>query len=155
EQRGDRSAAENYYDLAMRCEGACDDFGLPAEYLGFLSKGRRYEKLWQIYSSLPDNCKNADRVKIFAAVAAVKLDQLGYLEAFFAEEHYDIREGETSLTDIWFEFCARRMAKERGIQPLSDTALDALIDEAWDTCPPDPEIDFRMSFDKKNRYRVQ
>jgi hypothetical protein len=47
------------------------------------------------------------------------------------------------------------MAKERGIDPTDLAALDALIDEAWDTCPPSEDIDFRMSFDKKNRYRVQ
>ena len=25
---------------------------------------------------------------------------------------------------------------------------------AWDECPPDPAIDFRMSKSKANRYRV-
>ena len=66
----------------------------------------------------------------------------------------DIREGENSLTDVWFEFCARRMAKERGIDPTDTEALDKLIDEAWETCPPDPRIDFRMSFVRRKGYRV-
>ena len=46
------------------------------------------------------------------------------------------------------------MAKERGITELTDEVLQDLMDEAWDIYPPDPSIDFRMSFDKKTRYRV-
>ena len=46
------------------------------------------------------------------------------------------------------------MALERGIENLSCKELDELIDEAWDTCPPDPSIDFRMSVSKNDGYRV-
>ena len=76
-----------------------------------------------------------------------------FLRFFIAEEHFDIREGETTLTDVWFEYCARNMAKERGIA-LTDEVLETLIDEAWESCPPNPEIDFRMSFDRSVKYRV-
>ena len=58
------------------------------------------------------------------------------------------------MTNIWFEFCALKLAAERGITDLTPEILDSLIDEAWDLCPPDKSIDFRMSVDKKNRYRV-
>jgi hypothetical protein len=151
-QRGNVRAAEEYYDLALGCEGAYDDFGLASEYLGFLAKNARYEKLWSEYERLPENCERADRVRIHASVAAVKLGKIEYLERFFSEEHYDIREGENTLTDVWFEFCARKLAKERGIT-LTDENLEALIDEAWEKCPPDPSIDFRMSFDRSIKYR--
>ena len=30
-----------------------------------------------------------------------------------------------------------------------------LIDEAWEKCPPPESIDFRMSFDRDNKYRVE
>ena len=153
-QRKNFEKAERYYDLAIRCEGAFDDFALASEYLGFLYNRGRYEKLWNLYSSLPENCKKPDRVKITVACGAVKLDKLDYLERFFSEDHNDVREGECTMTDVWFEFCARKMARERGISPLTDEALDKLIDEAWETCPPDPKIDFRMSFDRKNKYRL-
>ena len=82
------------------------------------------------------------------------MDNLDYLTQFFAEPHHDIREGECSLTDIWFEFCARRMARERGIDAADGETMQKLLDEAWDTCPPDPAIDFRMSFDRTLKYRV-
>ena len=36
-----------------------------------------------------------------------------------------------------------------------DTSLaHGLADEAWDLCPPDESIDFRMSLDRKNKYRI-
>ena len=146
--------AEKYYDAALAMEGAYDDYALVSEYLRFLSAQKKYEKVWEIYGGLPENCKKVDRIRITVAKAAVKLHHIDYLEGFFAEEHYDIREGEVSLTDIWFEFCALKMAAERGITDITLEVLDNLIDEAWDIYPPDKSIDFRMTVNKKNRYRV-
>ena len=154
QQAGNLDLTEKYYDLAIRCEGAFDDFGLASEYTCFLVKAKKYAKLWQLYSELPENCKCVDRVKISAAQAAVKLGELEYLEHFFLEEHYDIREGESSMTDVWFEYCALKMSKERGIENPDAATVDALVDEAWDLYPPSKDIDFRMSADKKDRYRV-
>ena len=152
---GNTEKAEQYYDLALALPCAFDDFALASEYLIFLAKAKKFEKLWDIFSSLPEACKKVDRIRISAAQAAVKLRMTDYLTEFFAEPHHDIREGECSLTDIWFEYCAIRMARERGLDANDLSVLDSLIDEAWDTCPPSEDIDFRMSFDKKNRYRVQ
>lgn len=146
--------AEEYYDKALGIEGALDDFALISEYLIFLVRRKKFDKLWKLFSSLPEALKEVDRIKISAARAAIRLGHTDYLEKFFSEEHYDIREGEVSLTDIWFEFCALKMAKERGIEIRDRADLEELIDEAWDTCPPDKSIDFRMSDNKKNRYRV-
>ena len=152
---GNLEKAEEYYDLAISLPDAYGDFALASEYLIFLSKQRKHEKLWGIFASLPESCKKIDRIRISAASAAVKLKKTEYLSEFFSEEHHDIREGECSLTDIWFEYCALKMATERGLDADDPAVLDELIDEAWDTCPPSEDIDFRMSFDKKNRYRVQ
>ena len=150
----DYAAAEEYYDRAMSLPEAFDDFALSSEYLIYLLKREKYEKLWNIYEQLPEFVKGVDRVKISAAAAAVKLSKFDYMEKFFSEEHYDIREGEVALTDMWFEFCARKMAKERGITDLTPEKLDELIDEAWDNCPPDYSIDFRMSYNRQNKYRI-
>ena len=146
--------AEKYYDLAIAMEGAYDDFALASEYLLFLVNRGKYEKVWELYVALPENCSSVDRIKITAARAAIKLRNTEYLQGFFAEEHHDIREGEVSLTNIWFEYCALKMAEERGITDITPKILDDLIDEAWDIYPPDKSIDFRMSVNKKNRYRV-
>ncbi|MBQ8351910.1 MAG: DUF5107 domain-containing protein [Clostridia bacterium] len=153
-QRNHNEAAEGYYEKAIAMPGAFDDWALAAEYMGFLKRLGKRERIWSLYKELPESCRKIDRVRIFAAYAAVKLGELDYLAAFFAEPHHDIREGETSLTDVWFEYCARRMARERGIETPTVDQLNELIDEAWDSCPPSEDIDFRMSFDKANRYRV-
>ncbi len=151
---GNFEAAEEYYDKALGIAGAFDDFALISEYLIFLVRRKKYEKLWELFSCLPETLREVDRIKITAARAALRLGHTDYLEKFFNEEHYDIREGEVSLTDIWFEFCALKMAKERGIENPDRATIEELIDEAWDLCPPDKSIDFRMSDNKKNRYRV-
>lgn len=146
--------AEKYYDLALALPEAYDDYALASEYLTFLIKQGNFDKAWSLFRSLPEGLAKVDRIRISAASAAVKLGELDYLATFFAEPHHDIREGENSLTDVWFEFCARRMAKERGIMELDEETLDKLIDEAWETCPPDYSIDFRMSYNRKTKYRV-
>ena len=151
---GNPELAETYYDKALELEGVYDDFALISEYLIFLCGRNRWEKIWNLFLALPASCQAVDRIRISAAQAAVKLDQLDYLDVFFKEEHHDIREGEVSLTDIWFEFCARRMAKERGVDPADTESMQQLLDEAWDNCPPAAEIDFRMSFDKNLKYRI-
>ena len=46
------------------------------------------------------------------------------------------------------------MAKERGVAALTDEVLDKLIDEAWEKCPPDYSIDFRMSYSRQIKYRI-
>jgi len=151
---GNNDEAERYYDLAMAVPGAFDDFALASEYLGTLTGWQKFEKAWSLFESMPDNCRSVDRIRITAAGSALKLDKLDWLDGFFREEHHDIREGECSLTDLWFEFCARKMAKERGVDVNDEAAMQILLDEAWDNCPPDPAIDFRMSFDKNLKYRI-
>ena len=76
------------------------------------------------------------------------------LEKFLAEDHYDIQEGETTPTDVWFEYCARKLLEKDGIINPDEKTLESYIDRAWDECPPDPKIDFRMAKSKKNRYRI-
>lgn len=154
DREGNTELAEKYYDKALTLPAIKRDYSIYSEYLIFLKRVGKYEKLWSIYESLPEEMKCVDRIDITVASAAVKLDKLDFLASFFAREHYDIREGEVSLTDVWFEYCAKKLARERGITELKDETLASLIDEAWDTCPPDPAIDFRMSLSKENGYRV-
>ncbi len=146
--------AESYYDKALALGEAMDDFALVSEYLAFLAKEHKYEKAWRIYESLPDEYKKVDRIKISAACAAVKLYKFDYLDAFFAEEHYEVREGENSITDVWFEYSAIKLGRDRGIEHPEGKVLDELIDEAWEKCPPAASIDYRQSTDRSNKYRI-
>ena len=152
-QRSNVDVAEKYYELAVACDGAFDDYALVSEYLELLLQLKKYDQIWEIFSTLPDNCKKADRIRITAAQAALRLGNDEFLDEFFSEIHYDVREGEDVLTDIWFEKQARDMARERGIE-LTHSNIEKLIDEAWETKMPPFEVDFRQSYLRNNRYRV-
>ncbi len=151
---GDGARARAYYDEAISLPGAFADVALASEYLQYLNGCGLYDKAWALYESLPHNCKADDRICITAAKAALKLRKTDYLEAFFKAEHHAISEGETVLTDLWFGYCALRLAAERGIADPTEQQLEELADLAWDLCPPDESIDFRMSLDRKNKYRI-
>ncbi len=152
--RGNDEAAEAYYDKALALPEVFDDYAIASEYIMFLNKIGKFEKSFELYKSLPDACKAVDRIKISTSAAAVKLFDVEYFEKFFSEKHHAIREAENTLTDVWFEYCARKMAKERGIEDLTEEVLDKLIDEAWESCPPDYDIDFRMSTKRNSSYRL-
>lgn len=152
-QRNNIDASEKYYELAIACDGAFDDYALVSEYLELLLKLKKYDEIWNLFTTLPDNCKRADRIRITTAQAALRLGKDDFLDEFFGEIHYDVREGEDTLTDIWFEKQARDMAHERGIE-LTPENIDKLVDEAWETKTPPFEVDFRQSYSRKNRYRV-
>ena len=87
---------------------------------------------------------------------ALKLGKLEQEKKALLMDHATIREGENSLTNMWFELCARKLAKERGIDQadLDRETFAKLIEEAEENCPPPYSIDFRMSYDKKHQYRI-
>jgi tetratricopeptide (TPR) repeat protein len=150
----DRISAERYYDKALSLEEIYNDYAIVSEYLTFLNKEKKFEKAYSIYENLPENIKTKDRIQITTALAAVKIGKFDFLTPFFANEHYDVKEGENSLTDIWFEYNARRMAAADGIKDPDEQTLEKYVDRAWDECPPDPSIDFRMSKVKDKKYRI-
>ena len=152
--QGNQVQAQEYYDKALACPGAYADVALASEYLQYLNSCGLHEKSWALYNTMPPNCLVDDRIAITAAVAALAVRRVDYLEAFFETEHHAISEGETTLTDLWFGMCALRLAAERGIDDPTKEELERLADEAWDLCPPDSSIDFRMSLDRKNKYRI-
>jgi len=149
--RGDVAMAERYYDELFALPEATKDFSFAAEYMNFLNGINKYEKSLSLYESLPSRIQNADRVTLCFALAALKLDMPERIGYIFDRDFAAIREGETSLSDFWFEYHARLMAKSRGI--LYNRNAEALIAEAEKDFPPPHKIDFRMSYNKVNRYR--
>ena len=152
-QRDNIEKAKEYYEAALKCDGAFDDYALASEYLELLLKLKKYDEMWALFTALPESCARADRIRIAMSGAALKLGKDDFLDEFFSESHYDIREGEDTMTDTWFERQARKWARERGIEPTEEN-IDVLIDEAWENAKPPVEIDFRQSYIRKDRYRV-
>lgn len=155
-REGNDALAEQYYDRVFELKESTLDFAFAAEYMNYLNSKGRYEKAWELYLSLPESIRQVDRMMLCMAQTAIKLRKLDYIGPVFEREYADIKEGESSLTDIWFEYCALKLAKERGLdENISGEPLEDLIDEVWESCPPPKSIDFRMSLDRKRKYRVE
>jgi len=157
DEEGDDALAEKYYDRVFELDAATVDYAFASEYMGWLNRKGKYQKAWDLYQSMPEPIRQQERMILHAALTAVRLRNLDYLRdvVFVRSEFACIREGETALTDIWFEYSALKLAAARGIENPQGEILDKLIDEAWDICPPPAEIDFRMSFDRASNYRVE
>jgi len=153
---GNDDLAEKYYDKVFERSSSTADVCYAIEYMSYLNEKQKYKKCWNLYESLPEHIRETERVVLCAAVAAIKLRKMNFVEMVFEGEYADIKEGEASLTTIWFEYCALKLARERGLgEDPSPDELNKLIDEAWDICPPPAKIDFRMSFDKCFKYRME
>ena len=149
--RGDVGTAEKYYDGVFCLPEATCDFSFAAEYMRFLNDIGKYEKSKALFLRLPDGIRAADRVALCYAVCALKLDMPEEIKDIFDRDFAAIREGETSLTDLWFEYHARLIAKSRGIS-FGENA-EALLGEAEEKFPPPHKIDFRMNYGKSSKYR--
>lgn len=141
QRRGNAEHARAYYAAAweLALASGAPPAALAQEYLQLLCADGQFALAGAIYTQLPASQRARDRIRILHARIALALGQLDDAAEALQHEYADIREGETELTDIWFELWARRMAAETG-RPL-DSALRA---EAAQRYPPPPAIDFRM-----------
>jgi hypothetical protein len=98
----------------------------------------------ELIGQLPPEVANAGRVRLLGAIAGLRLGNLAAPAEFFAArcEIPDIREGELSLSDLWFEWQEVRLADEEG------APLDAARRQQVRRDHPLPrEFDFRMKPD--------
>jgi len=86
--------------------------------------------------------RGAGRVRLLAARAALALKDFPRVQALFDEGIVvdDLREGEGSLSHLWFEYHEQRLSTQEGV-PI-DAALKERVRREY---PVPPEIDFRMS----------
>jgi tetratricopeptide (TPR) repeat protein len=111
---------------------------LAAEYLHMLVGSGQFEKGLRIFQSLPGQVQDTDRVQILRGQIAMELGDLQAVEQVLERPYAVIREGETVLSDLWFELQARRESARTG------RALDeALRQDTRRRFPPPGRIDFR------------
>ena len=153
--RGENELAEQTYRSVFSLPASVCDPCFASEYMGWLIGAGKHEEALRLYEGLPENIRGADRVTLHALRCAVKLGR-EVLPGGFEREYAAIREGETSLSDLWFEYHARRLAAERGedFDALGKEEKAALTERAEELFPPPHGIDFRMSYDKNKKYRV-
>ena len=115
--------------LAVECGRALIDAGRSRQWLSTLAE-------------LPAEVRAAGRIRLLEGQAALTCNELATIERILndAREIADLREGEVSLTDLWFGLHERRLA-ERDSVPVDD-ALKARVRRE---IPPPAALDFRMS----------
>jgi hypothetical protein len=110
--------------------------------MDLLLSQQKYSEVWDYYQKLPHDRKSADRINILAGLAAVRLDEYAFVDELFQKDLACVREGDTSLTDMFFTRQARALMKEKGID---EQQAETYVRK--NTIPPS-HIDFRM-FDKE------
>lgn len=138
--QGDNSQALACFERAWELDSVCGQptLALAQEYLQALCVDRRYNQAQAIYEKLPHVLQRNDRIQILHARIALELGNLEDVEKILQHEFAVVREGETELTDIWFEIFYRRFAS------TSDLPLDENTSaEIRRLNPPPTHIDFR------------
>lgn len=139
-RRNEPERSRAYYERAWELAARADapPAGLAVEYLSMLQETGQASRGMQVYKQLPASAQRAERVQILRGQFALALGDLEAVEEVLAIEYAGVREGETVLSDLWFELQAQRTAQQSG------RALDeALRREVRKACPPPARIDFR------------
>lgn len=139
-RKGDENEAIELMKKACEAGGEEMDAAYKRELLQLLNKAKRFQESWDTFEAAGEITKKDDRSRLFAGMAAYEIGNYDFLEELFNEQHATIREGETSLTDLWFGMEANKEAKKRGV-----TVTPELLEEIRLTRTPPREIDFRMS----------
>ena len=93
---------------------------LAVECADALLHQERWADLRATIRELPPKVRDHERLRILDAKAALATGDLASVEPLFDHDFATIREGEVTLTDLWFELHARKLAAAEGV-PLDDT----------------------------------
>jgi hypothetical protein len=114
--------------LAVECGRALIEAGRPQEWLDHVA-------------DLPASIRHIGRIRLLQAQAALAVGDFPTVERTFADRPVvaDMREGEVSLSQLWFDYHERRLSLAENI-PIDD-ALRARVRQEF---PVPREFDFRM-----------
>ncbi|HEY0073247.1 MAG TPA: tetratricopeptide repeat protein, partial [Abditibacteriaceae bacterium] len=115
---------------------------LVIECLETLLLAERASDIPPLVDMLPAELRSHSRVQLLLARAALQLNDLETVGAILNQpmEFADIREGEVSLSNIWFELHEKRLAHSENL-PIDETLKKRVRAEF----PPPPQLDFRVS----------
>jgi len=120
---------------------------LAVEYARSLLEQERFAELRAFIDSLPEHAKAQDRILLFAARAALQDNDFEAVERILDREFDTIREGEVSLSDVWFAMQERKIAIVENV-PVDDELRRRVRREF----PPPARIDFRVWVDEADKY---
>lgn len=121
-----------------------EDCHLLIECAATLLAAGRPEEWLAIFTELPTPLANHGRIRYFTAKAYVVLKQFTAAEKILLEPLVinDMREGEISLSNLWFD-----LVKGRRVQELGRELSDSEVSELHRIHPLPRELDFRMNVD--------
>ncbi len=140
-RRGQHEQAVAYYQNTWEQAVAFEQpsAALAQEYLQALCAAGQFARALAVYQKLPPASQARDRIQLLRGRIAMGLGDLDAVERALQHEYADVREGETELTDLWFELWGRRVAAQTG-RPL-DERLRREVERRY---PPPLRIDYRM-----------
>jgi hypothetical protein len=130
-RRKETEQARAYYEQAWQLAETAGNppTALAIEVLQKLVETEQWQRGMDTYNALPPQVQAAERVQILRGQFALALGNLDAVEQVLSREYAVVREGETVLSDLWFELHAQRHGISR--------------QEAQKLYPPPARIDFR------------
>ncbi len=110
----------------------------------------KYSQTLELIGELPTEIATCGRVQAVHAIASLRLGDLETAERILTSGIVvtDIREGETSLAEIWFDLKSQQIAAAEGIE-IDETLIARVIEQH----PPPRSIDFRMGRTRASKYK--
>lgn len=142
-EEGRKDEAVELYAAAIRQRPGL--FNLAVECGQFLLEAEQPQAWLEIVEQvLTQPVRNAGRVKLLEGRAALAVGDFDRVEGLFDEQLVidDLREGERSLSHLWFEFHEQRLSQREGVE--IDEALKKRVRAEF---PVPAHLDFRMSSD--------
>jgi hypothetical protein len=140
-------------ETALDCLTRAWDIGpqitpLALEVIPILNELGRLDDLRTFLQRLPAGVSDHERIHLELCRQALRDGDLDTLERKLLErDYFGIREGETTLSDLWFGLHEKRLAAATG-SPI-DAALKAKVRREF---PPPDRIDFRMWTREADKY---
>ena len=137
ERDGDLDAAQAAYERAWSLCG--NDRNLAVEIGEFFTRHKHYTALDAFVKSLPAPIAGYERIALLKAQVALERGEYATVRQLLRREYYTIREGELSLSELWFASYVKEAEGHAG-RELTPVEKGKLMQEF----PPPPQIDFRV-----------
>ena len=133
--------AESAAERMQEAVTMAPEYHLALEALAALRKLGRYMAMLDVYNNLPRAVRERGRIKTAYCNALIEVGKYDRAEEILLSdiELTDVREGEVMLSDMWFDLCAHKEARARGVE-----YSDALLEEIKATVTVPEKLDFRM-----------
>ncbi|MFB3892636.1 MAG: DUF5107 domain-containing protein [Phycisphaerae bacterium] len=124
---------------------------LASESCNALLEAERPQEVLDLVGRLPPAVSSRPRIQVFRAKAMLDMGDVDSVEKILGTiELTDVREGELSLTELWFYMHAKRISKAEGV-PINH----ALYERIWHEFPPPAQIDFRLWKDPSHLRKLE